>query len=235
MNKTNLILKIIAVYSIWFLILSTIHIFNEWDNNWKAIILMALCLVFFWVILFWSLQFFFRKKIKLIANINLNNWKFFFIIFTIILALIEESIAVIMTNMVEYFWWEIWKAFITAHTNYFIVIFFHSIIIFIPMFFAWMYLLSKYDFKSNQVLLLFGITWVIAEITINPIALISWFWIYVYWLMIALPVYCLPERNVKKPKYYHYIYAIILPILFAIPFIPVIIFLNNFFSFESFI
>lgn len=224
------LLIIIFIYSIIYLSLVYTHISNSWDTNGLAIIKMWIWLSIIWIIIWGSLQYIFRNILKNIINMTSEKWKMKFFTMTIVLVAIEELIAVVMTNNAEEFWWEIWESFITASTNFFEVIFLHSIIVFIPMFYAWIVLLNKYDFSALQVLFFFGISGIIWEIFMNPIALISWFWIFIYWLMIALPAYCLPKRKVKKPWIFAYIQALILPTLFSIPAVWVALLLQNMFS-----
>lgn len=210
-------LILIGVYSIAFLSLVYVDVLNNWDANGLAIMKMSIFLSFLWIIIWGTFQYFFKDIVRKMINMTEKKWKKKFFVLCIILVWIEEAIAVTMTNNVVQFWWEPWKAFITASTNYFEVIFLHSIIVFIPMFYAWILLLKKYDFSTAQVLFFFWISWIIWEIFMNPIALISWFWIFIYGLMIALPVYCLPKRNLRKPWFTWYVWALILPTLFSLP------------------
>jgi hypothetical protein len=55
------------------------------------------------------------------------------------------------------------EADITASSNYFVVACFHSVVVFVPVFVAWAWMLSRWDFSPLKVLLLFGITGSIAE------------------------------------------------------------------------
>ena len=112
------------------------------------------------------------------------------------------------------------QTYITASDNYFDVIFLHSVVVFIPMFIGWAILLQKYDFSPNAVLLLFGITGITAEATFRGIQAFTEFglWIFVYGMMVYLPAYTLPlNRGAKQPRWYHYLIAIFIPIVFSIP------------------
>jgi len=57
---------------------------------------------------------------------------------------------------------------------------FHSVVVFVPMFIAWAWMLSRWDFSPLKVLLLFGITGSLAEASINLTSLIGGFWVFVY-------------------------------------------------------
>ena len=45
------------------------------------------------------------------------------------------------------------EAHITASTNYFTVVCFHSVVVFVPMFIAWAWMLSRWRFSPLKVLL----------------------------------------------------------------------------------
>lgn len=211
------ILIVLAVYSFIFLSLVSSHIFSAGNPEEIAIIKMALGLSFIWIVLWGISQYLLKDKIKGMVSIWKQDWERKFMTMCVVLVLIEEAIATTMTNMATTFWGTPGVAFITASSNYLEVILFHSVIVFIPMFYAWKIILKKYDFRAPTVLLLFGLSWVIAEIFINPQAAVAWFWIFIYGCMIALPVYCLPERGAKKPNLFAYLQALILPTLFAMP------------------
>jgi hypothetical protein len=106
------------------------------------------------------------------------------------------------------------------HGNYFDVVCLHSVVVFVPMFIAWAFLLQRYDFSPNAVFLLFGLTGLTAEFMLSgPQALLEFgLWIFVYGLMVYLPAYAFPaDRAAKKPAWWMYIAAVFLPVLFAIP------------------
>jgi hypothetical protein len=111
-------------------------------------------------------------------------------------------------------------AYITASADYFDVVCLHSVVVFIPMFIGWAFLLQRYDFSPNMVFLLFGLTGVVVEGIYSGGQRFAEFglWIFVYGLMVYLPAYCLPtERGAKTPHGWHYALAVFLPIIFALP------------------
>ena len=112
------------------------------------------------------------------------------------------------------------QAYITASANYLDVILGHSVIVFVPMFAAWAWLLSRYDFRPAEVFLLFGLTGTLAETgTFGTQNLaMAGFWVWVYGLMVWLPAYALPGKPaLPRPRPWHYLLALILPIACAIP------------------
>ena len=229
---SSFLIKAIGVYSTIFLIFLSIAILgSDVPDNDKAIIKMAIALVVVWVIIIGSLMRKYRDIIKSLIQKITAPYPSVFFLFSLSLILLEELITVTLTNLAPLFGGEIGKSFIAASTNYFHVIFFHSAIMFIPFLLAWSYLLTKYNFNTNQIFILFGFLGVIAESFISPTAFIAGFWVFVYGLMVYLPAYCLPERShLKKPNILSYVLAIILPLVFSIPFFFLVMNLRELFG-----
>ena len=107
---------------------------------------------------------------------------------------------------------------ITASTSYLYVIGFSSVVILVPEFVAWSYLLSRFDFRPLEVFLLFGLTGTIGEGTIAVANTLLAFWFPLYGLFVYLPAYTAPPgRVVRRPRAYHYLIAVVLPFLFTAP------------------
>ncbi len=143
-----------------------------------------------------------------------------FVMFCTLLALAEEAVTVSMTNLAPVFGVPLGAAYITASANYLDVVLFHSVVVFVPMFIAWGWMLTRWAISPNAAFLIFGFTGYLLEGafagSLNLLQL--GFWMFVYGLMVYLPVYCFPVREgVKPPKAGHYLLALILPILCAIP------------------
>jgi hypothetical protein len=195
---------------------SFLYIFSLEDKIAHAIISMGTGLLFFWVVIGGASMYLLRGKTKAFVESIAINWQIKFVLFAVALAMIEEAIAVTMTNLAPFFDVEIGQAYITASTNYWDVILRHSVIVFIPFFIAWAWILKRYKFSPFWVFLLFGLNGIIAESLSfglqNPIQLA--FWIFVYGLMIYLPAYTIPqERGASTPKFWHGILAFFLPLL----------------------
>jgi hypothetical protein len=135
-----------------------------------------------------------------------------------LLAMIEEVITTSMTNLAPLLGVAAGKAYITASANYLDVICFHSVVMFIPLFVGWTWMLSRYRFSPFAVFLLFGLTGTMAEATFGPQHLMEFaLWIYVYGLMVYLPAYCIPgERPAREVRWWHYPLAVIVPFLFEV-------------------
>lgn len=132
--------------------------------------------------------------------------------------MLEEVVTTSLTNAAPLLGSEVGVAMITASTNYWEVVFLNSVWpVFVPWILAWTWLLSRYDFPPNHVFLLFGLLGSVAESTFGLGAMISGFWFFVYGLMIYLPAYALPPRTTDPPRWWHYILALVLPLLLMNP------------------
>ncbi len=202
------------------------------DPEVFAIVKMAWGLIFLWVGVGGCLMYKFRATVRQYVLRLPFPWPVTFVVFATILALLEEAIAVAMTNLAPVFGVPLGTAFITASTNYFEVIFFHSVIVFIPLFIAWTWILSRYRFSPFAVFLIFGLVGIVGESTIaGPVNAIIGFaqWIFVYGLMVYLPAYCLPERPLARTvSWYHHLLAFPATFIIAAPLlIPIAIFISS--------
>lgn len=222
-------LRFIGIFQIIFLILLTIDVNVNHDAVGQAIMGMVWGLVILWVAIGGSLIRRWRDPIRhYVQKLNFN-WRFKFVTLATICALIEEAITVTMTNLAPLFGVNVGEAYITASANYLDVVLFHSVIVFIPMFFAWTLLLQRYTFKPLQVFVLFGFTGMLGEIiSFGGTGILNMgLWVYVYGLMIFLSAYSIPKNLATKPvRFYHYPLAIIFPLLMAIPVAIVIIIIH---------
>ena len=188
--------------------------------NSRAVIFMGAGLVLLWIILGGTLMWRMRDRVRdFMLGIRLS-WTVKFILFCTLLALTEEAVTVSMTNLAPLFGVPLGAAYITASANYLDVVALHSVVVFVPMFIAWAWMLSHWDFTPAEVFLLFGLTGFLAEEqfagTLNFAQ--APFWIFVYGLMVWLPATSLPSRNeAKRPRWWAYPLAVILPFVFAIP------------------
>ena len=185
-----------------------------------ATVKMVCGLIMLWIVLGGALTYRFRERVREFFQRLPFDWRVKFVLFATILALMEEAITVLMTNLAPFFGVKLGEAYLTASTNYLDVVLCHSVVVFVPLFIAWAILLSRYDFSPVAVFLLFGLTGIVCETTINPAGAIfgSAIWIFVYGLMVYLPAYCIPpERSARSVKWYHYLLAIPATFLIAMP------------------
>ncbi len=105
-----------------------------------------------------------------------------------------------MTNLAPVFGAATGQAFITASTNYFHVIFFHSVIVFIPMIFVMGFILKRYEISPFGAFLIFGTVGICAEFSLaGPAVFINApFWICIYGLMVYLPAHFFTRLKRKK-------------------------------------
>jgi len=206
----------VKILAIWLVVSSfLITLLNFSNNIARARLLMAWGLIIFWIILGGYIMYKKRDTFKSIFEKLPGKWTTKFFLFCVTLALIEEAIATLLTNMAPVFGSSVSNAYITASANFLQVVTHHSVIIFLPFFMAWVWLLKRYDFSANQAFWFFGITGTIAEaISFGNFAEFG-LWIFVYGLMVYLPTYCIPtDRGAKPVRFWHYPLVIIAPIFF---------------------
>ena len=232
---TPWLLIAIGFYSGLLVTLLNVHILSSGSPQERAIILMADGLILFWIIIGGSLTPWLRRwLVPRLAAIPLD-WRLRFVLLCTTMALVEEVITTSMTNLAPLLGTTPEEAHITGSTNYFVVVCFHSVVVFVPMFVAWAWMLSRWDFSPLKVLLLFGITGSIAEASMNPANLVGGFWVFVYGLMVYLPACTVPvDRGAKRIRWWHYPLAVILPLIAAVPVVPVVILLRQWLGIELF-
>jgi len=217
-RATRRLVIAIGVYSVLLVSLLNLIVLPSAKGKDRAIFLMADGMILLWIVIGGSLTPFLRRRlVPWLATIPID-WRLRFVILCTIMALIEEVITTSMTNLAPVFGTTPEEAHITASTNYFTVVLFHSVILFVPMFFAWAWMLSRWNFSPLKVLLLFGITGNLAEGSMNWTSLIGGFWVFVYGLMVYLPACTIPRDRQPRPlRWWHYPMAVFLPFLAAIP------------------
>lgn len=232
---TRRILIAIGVYSLLLISFLNWVILHSDNVRDRAIFLMADGLILLWIVLGGCLTLLLQDKLVPWLTAIPLHWRVRFVLLCTALALFEEVITTSMTNLAPFLGTTPEEAHITASTNYFKVVLFHSVIVFVPMFIAWAWLLGRWNFLPLQVLLLFGITGCLAEASINPTSLIGGFWIFVYGLMVYLPACTVPsDRGARPLRWWHYLLAVFLPILAAIPVVPLVILVRKWLGVELF-
>lgn len=211
----------IAALGIWLAFSTSLVLAVTWNSRIAhAVTSMGTGLIALWIFLCGSLMFVFRDPIKnFVLQIRLN-WQVKFVLFAILLAMLEEAVTTTMTNVAPRFGAKIGEAYITASSNYLDVILHHSVIVFVPWFIAWAWILKRYDFSPFWVFLLTGLNGLLAESLTFGWRHLSEFglWIFVYGLMTFLPAYTIPaERGAQPPKLWHGLLAFVLPFIFSIP------------------
>lgn len=144
-------------------------------------------------------------------------WRF--VLAATALACIEEAITTAMTNLAPLFGGTHGVQGITNSTNYFHMILLHSVVVFVPAFLTWGAMLKRYTFAPAEVFLLYGATGTLAEaISVRPDSLVAGYWVFVYGLFVWLPACAIrPSAQRRNPRLRHYVLAVLLPIVVAIP------------------
>jgi hypothetical protein len=188
----------------------------------RAVIYMGSGLVLLWNVLGGLLMYRNRDPVRSFVRSLPGWWPVKFVVFCALLALAEEAITTTMTNLAPLFGVPVGKAYITASANYLDVVCFHSVVVFVPWFVGWAWMLSRWDFHPTLVFLLFGLTGTFAETGFVPQKLGEiGMWVFVYGLMIYLPAYCVPtDRGARPPRWWLYPLAVFLPLLFMVLLIP---------------
>jgi hypothetical protein len=221
---TRWLLIAIGIYSFALVTLLNAVVLPSGKVNDRAIFLMADGLILLWIVIGGALTPVLRKRlVPRLAAIPID-WRVRFVLLCTAMALLEEVITTTMTNMAPLLGTTPEEAHITASTNYFKVVCFHSVVVFVPMFIAWAWMLSRWKFSPLKVLLLFGITGSMAEASINPTSLIGGFWVFVYGLMVYLPACTVPDdRPATPPRWWQYPLAVVLPFPFVVLAGPVVL------------
>ena len=116
-----------------------------------ATVKMVCGLITLWIVLGGVAMHHFRDSARKFIQGLPFDWRVKFTLFAIILALVEEAIAVLMTNLAPLLGVKSEEAHITASTSYLDVVLFHSVVVFVPLFIAWAVLLTRYDFSPFAV------------------------------------------------------------------------------------
>jgi hypothetical protein len=224
LTRASLVRSLLILIASWgVLSTSAITIFiltNEMNPDNRAIIKMGVGLILIWCVLGGLVMYRFRDSFVAWATRIPLGWRTRFVLLCIIFAMLEETVTTSLTNMAPLLGGVTDAARITASKNYFEVVFLNSVIAFVPLFLCWGWLLSRYDFRPAEVLLLFGLNGTLAEtISFGPQNLIQvGMWVWVYGLMAYLPACTVPEnRETRTARWWHWLLAVFLPIVFIVP------------------
>jgi len=208
--------KLIKFFCAWaglqFLLAGFVFLADKKDPVTHATLGMGLGIYLFWILPAAYLTLKFREPVKdFVQGIGLD-WRLKFVLFATLLVLLEEAVTTSMTNTAPLYGVSMAVAHATASANYLDVVLTHSVVLLVPMFCVWAWLLSRYDFPAKQVFLLWGLSGGFMEVLYGGLQGIglTGFWVLVYGLMIYLPAYCVPAgRPVRKPGAWLYAAVII--------------------------
>lgn len=221
MRRRDLWQSIIRIAAVWATAQTTLFLLaTRGSPREHAIAMMAGGLFLLWCALGGWLMWRYRDPFTALVRRWRWRWQLKFVLLCTLFALIEEAVTTSMTNLAPLFGVQIGEAYITASTNYLDVVLGHSVVVFVPMFVCWAWMLSRWAFAPRQVMVLFGWTGTLAESgSFGWHNLLGWgFWLLVYGLLVYLPAYAVREEIGKLPlRPKHYLMAVLLPLLFAAP------------------
>lgn len=221
--RNNLAERLLQILAIWGIVaagaVAGVVLVGERDADKRAIVAMGLGLIGVWCVLGGLVMRLVRDRFAEGSRRLMIAWPLRFVLLCMAMALLEEAVTTALTNAAPLLGATTEAARITSSKNYFEVIS-HSVVVFIPWFVCWAWLLNRYDFRPLEVVLLFGLTGTLAEsLTFGwqHLAEIG-MWVFVYGLMVYLPVQTVPvRRNVKPVRWWHWIVAVVLPLVFIFP------------------
>src|ERR1035438_4428788 len=137
----------IILLALWLIATSSLVTAAAWKHPAaRAKVGMGWGLIGLWIGVGGGLMFFLRERVQALAARVRLSWRWQFILFATVLALVEEAIATTMTNLVLVFGARPGEAFITASANYIDVVTMHSVVVFAPMFVGWQWMLVRWRF-----------------------------------------------------------------------------------------
>lgn len=223
------IIRILGLSGLFFTSLGVIAALETNDPVARAILGMGAGLIVIWVLIGGSLMYRFRESVKRRVLTISWHWQVKFVLFCIILALLEEAVTVSLTNLAPLFGVLVGAAYITASADYLDVVLFHSVIVFVPQFIVWAWLLKRYNFSPATVFLLYGLTGTLGEaLAFGAESLVRvGFWLFVYGLMVYLPAYSLPDTKVRGAHPAHWYHGVLAIVAAFVVSIPVVILVNT--------
>lgn len=211
-------IRALAIWGALFAILLVIGTWSQPED--RAIASMAASLMLIWVVLCGGAMYLRREPLTARFRSLPGPRPLVFALSATLLALVEEGITVSLSNAAPLFGVPRGEVMITASLNYVDVVLRHSVIVFVPMFVAWGWLLSRYSFSPTHVFLLFGITGTLAEsLSFGPQMLLGiGQWTFVYGLMVWLPARAIAgQYTLRRPPAVLMPVAVIAPLLAAMP------------------
>lgn len=130
-------LKVLAVYGLAVTSLVTVAVWQTPKD--RAIILMAWGVILLWIVGVGLLSLRFRDPVRNFVQRVRLSWPVKLVLFTTIMALIEEAVTTSMTNVAPLLGVKMGEAYITASANYLDVVLCHSVVVFVPTYVAWCY------------------------------------------------------------------------------------------------
>jgi hypothetical protein len=207
-------------------LVAAVILLGSHDIDQRDVILEASGLIWLWVILGgWVIKRYHAAMAAWLQRIRLP-WGLRFVLLCTLMAMLEEAVTTGMSNLAVHFGGASPAGMITASTNYFQVIAYHSVVVFIPMYVVWALLLWRWRFTPIEVMLLYGLTGTLAEtLTFGAQNLGAvGMWTFVYGLMVFLPACTVPlDRRARPVRWWHWPLAVALPFFGGVLFVPLVL------------
>lgn len=209
---------LLAIAALWMVLIGAflaLLLAPQMSGDERAIALMGAWLIGLWGIGFGGVSLAVARRLK-----PMPRWQLAFFLGCTVLALVEEAIATGLGNLAPALGGVSEAAKITGSLDYIEVVTRHSVVVFLPMFAAWTWLLGRYRFTPAEAAMLFGLSGLIGESLAFGMQnfFAAGMWIIIYGLMIYLPAHLAPPgRAAVDVRAWHYGLAVILPVLAAIP------------------
>ena len=225
-RRAIIALLTLVVLLVVFLQLVALH---EGTAMARGIAGMATGLIVIWIFIGGSLMRRWQGGFRRLSNRIPLGWRTRFVLSCIVLACLEEAVAVSLTNAAPLFGARVGEAFITASANWVDVVVFHSVVVFVPMFIALSWVLGRRDLSPFATFIAFGIVGTLGEVIFagRVDALLGFpMWVFVYGLMVWLPATALPpaaERGARPARWYHAVLAAPVVFLLSLPMVAPIV------------
>lgn len=175
------------------------------NQRLRAVMGMALGLLWLWVVFVGGALYTFRRRISTWFEPHTASVRGRFACFAsmaVALACVEEAIACAMTASAPLYGVPVGRAYITATTDYLDLIGLHSVVAFVPAILLWAWATSRRRFAPAWVAIFFGLFGLGGEtIAFGPQSLSNaGFWVLVYGTMVFLPAFLVAERQPATPS-----------------------------------
>jgi hypothetical protein len=211
--------RFVVLLAAWLVLSTTMVTVLSWNSRVsRAVLGMGWRLILLWIGAGGLLMHGFRDRVRAWRQSWSRGWPIKFVLGCTALALVEEAVTTTMTNLAPWFGVRVGEAYITASADYLDVVLCHSVVVFVPMFIGWAWLLHRFGFTAAEAFVLFGLTGTLAECTFGWQHLFEFgLWIFVYGLMVYLPAFATaPARAPQPRRWWHYPLAVVVPFAFLI-------------------
>lgn len=217
---------VIIVLLIWQFLLTTFLTLGGIDNAKLGVMAKMLWGVnFLWIVLFGLISLWLRDRVVRLGERFPERRIALFFLGATTMALLGEVVTTTMTNCAPLFGAEIGEVYITASANYFDVVLFHSVVVFLPQYLVLGWLLSRYAISPFSIFICYGVTGFLGEVMFsgpNPLMLAQW--MLIYGLFVFLPAHLFIHQTERKPlHWWMYPMLTLLPVVASIPVVALLL------------